>query len=383
MNAATAEARRGRRLALLLWNGDVGGAEVLTVSLAAKMRQLGVDATVVFIRQPLPLATRLLDTDIPHLSLGFQRGRDVLRHPRRYAGEITRAAPDGALLVECGFMGGALRAGGYRAPIVALEHGAILEAPGYSWRRRLPWRLARMGGAWADTVEVAVSDFILDRSRDYPHAASLRRIYNGIDPTRFASAIAPSGLGSVGQCVIGFAGRLIHGKGADYLIEAVARLRSAHSLRTLIAGDGPERPRLEALAQNLGVDDVVEFRGLTHDMPAFWRAADVAVVPSAEFIEACPMAPLEAMACGKPVIATRNGGLPELVIDGETGLLVAPADVDSLVVALARYAGDSALRTSHGSCGRSRVSEHFHIADCAQAYLDLLDSVAASQPAIA
>lgn len=380
MSITAVEAPHRRQLALVLWNGDVGGAEVVTVSLAEQMRQLGVDATVVFICQPQPLAARLDDADVPYRSLGFGRGRDVLRHPRRYAAEITRAGPDGALLVECGFMGAALRAGGYRTPIVALEHGAILEVRDYRWRRRPPWRLARMGGAWADNVEVAVSDFILERVRNHPHTAAVRRIYNGIDPTRFASANPSSARMGDGECVVGFAGRLIYGKGPDYLIKAVARLRPTHSLRALIAGDGPERPRLESLAHTLGVDGMVEFLGLTYDMPAFWQATDVAVVPSAEFTEACPMTPLEAMASGKPVVATRNGGLPELVIHGKTGLLVPPADVDALAAALALYVEDRALRTYHGDCGRARVSERFHIAGCAQAYLDLFSDIAAGHP---
>lgn len=378
MSSASMRVPPVRRLALVLWNGDVGGAEVVTVSLAQQMRRLGVDATVVFICQPQPLASRLDDVGVPYRSLGFERGRDVLRHPRLYAAEIARAGPSGALLVECGFMGGALRAGGYRASIVALEHGAILEVPGYSRCRALPWRLARMGGAWADTVEVAVSDFILERVRHHPHATAVRRIYNGIDPARFASAKPPAPRTAGGECVFGFAGRLIHGKGPDYLISAVARLRSTHSLRAVIAGEGPERPRLESLANALGVNGRVAFLGLTHDMPTFWQAADVAVVPSAEFTEACPMTPLEAMASAKPVIATLNGGLPELVIDGETGLLVAPADVDALAAALARYAEDSELRISHGTSGQARVSEYFHIAGCAQGYLDLFSDIAES-----
>ncbi len=366
----------GRRLALVLWNGDVGGAEVVTVSIAEQMRRLGVDASLLFIGRAEPLATRLDDVDVPYRSLGFDRGRDVMRHPRCYAAEVARAGPDGALLVECGFMGGALRAGGYRAPIVALEHGAILEFGGYPWHRRLGWSLARRSGAWADTVEVAVSDFVLERLRAHPHAASLRRIYNGIDPARFATEQPRTAPTEADRCVVGFAGRLIAGKGHDHLIEAVARLRPTHPLQTRIAGEGPERRRLQSLARRLGVADLVEFVGLTHDMHGFWSSCDIVVVPSAQFTEACPMTPLEAMACARPVVATRNGGLPELVIDRETGLLVAPGDAGALAAAIARYAEDGALRSTHGECGRARVLERFHIAGCAQAYLALFSEIA-------
>jgi glycosyltransferase involved in cell wall biosynthesis len=208
--------------------------------------------------------------------------------------------------------------------------------------------------------------------RERPHAEALRQIYNGIDPDRFTprdelSADDPERE----DCVVAFAARLIPGKGADHLIEAFARVTSTGRARLVIAGDGPERTRLEALARTVGGERSVEFAGLVHDMPGFWCAADVVVIPSAEFIEACGMTTLEAMAAGKPVVATRNGGLPELVVDGETGKLVAPADIDMLAAALDSYIDDRALRLAHGASGRVRVCERFHIATCAEAYLEL------------
>ena len=363
----------GRRLALVLWKGDVGGAEVLTVALADQMRKLGTEATVVFIEGPQPLAARLTSLDLPYRSIGLGRGRDILLHPRRYAAEVARVGPDGALLVTCGYMGAALRAGGYRGPIVAVEHGDILYEQG---PRILRW-LARASGAWADDIEVAVSDFILGCLRRQPHGSEVRRIYNGINPVHYLSEDGHVGGDTSGDdCVIAFAGRLVHGKGPDYLIEAVAEMSSTRKVVLRIAGDGPERPRLESLARRLGISRRVQFVGLKQNMPAVWHGCDIAVVPSAEFIEACPMTPLEAMASGKPVIATRNGGLPELVVDGETGILVSPGDKHSLIKALDRYAGDKQLRITHGTTGRARVIEKFHIDRCARAYLDLFHELA-------
>jgi glycosyltransferase involved in cell wall biosynthesis len=371
--APPAGRRRRRRVALVLWSGDVGGAEVVTLSLAEHMRPLGAEATLVFVEQPQPLATRLAGTDIPYESLDFVRGRDVVRRPRRYAAAVAAAGPDGALLLECGFMGAALRMGGYRAPIVAVEHGAILKAPERGSPRRLPWHLARLGGARAVDVEVAVSDFVLARMRQHPHARTVRRIYNGIDTTRFGAAAPTPARAEGGACVVAFAARLVHGKGHDYLIEAVARLQATHAVQLLIAGEGPERQRLESLARSSGAGAAVRFVGLVHDMPAFWRSADVVAVPSAEFTEACPMTPLEAMACERPVVATINGGLPEIVLDGQTGLLAAAGDPAALAHALSVYAGDAQLRRSHGACGRVRIDRDFRIDACAQSYLDLFE----------
>ncbi len=280
-------------------------------------------------------------------------------------------------------MGAALRAGGYDATIVAAEHGAILELPGYGRKRRVSWWLSRLGGAWADDVEVAVSEFILRRTLRHPHAARALCVYNGIDTRRFSRdeprdrPRAPNG-----ECVVGFAGRLIHGKGHDRLIEALARAERSPRMRVQIAGEGPQRARLQALARTLRVEDRVEFVGLTHDMPAFWRGVDVAVVPSAEFTEACPMTPLEAMAAGKPVVATRNGGLPEIVLDGVTGRLVAPGDASALSRALVQYAEDEQLAARHGAAGRRRVEQCFEIARCARTYLELLGCERTSEPAV-
>jgi len=376
--ATPAEIRGGRpRVAIVLWNGDVGGAEVVSLSIARQLRALGAESTIVFVEQPQPLAARIPEAGVPYRQLGFDRGHDVLRHPRRYAAEVARAGPDGALLLECGFMAVGLRLGGYRGPIVAVEHGAILKEHEYPLLRRGARRLARKAGAFAADVEVAVSGLILERMHEQPHASELRRIYNGIDPDRFTPRNAPTADHDRGECVIAFAARLIPGKGANHLIEAFARLTSTGRARLIIAGDGPERTRLERLARPVSCERPIEFAGLVHDMPGFWRAADVVVIPSAEFVEACGMTTLEAMAAGKPVVATRNGGLPELVLDGKSGRLVDPADVDMLAAALSRYVDNQALRLAHGSAGRARVCERFHIAACAKAYLELFAEVGA------
>ncbi len=366
--------RRKRRLAVIMWNGVIGGAEVHSLALAKQMRNMGSNVTMVFIESPQPLAARFSAKHVPHRSLGLGRGRDVLRRPRRYAAEVADAGPDGALLLTCGFMGAALRAGGYRGSIVAVEHGDILRAKLQSRPQQALWCVGRAAGAWADNIEVAVSDFILEQMRRYPHTREGRRIYNGVDPSQYAAAGVRAS-STTADCVVAFAGRLIRGKGADYLIEAIAQLESTRAIKLRIAGEGPERPRLECLAQSLGLGHTVEFLGLTHDMPAFWHMCDIAVVPSSEFIESCPMTPLEAMACGKPVIATRNGGLPELIMDGVTGTLVPPGDCSGLAVALTRYATSKSLRLSHGASGQVHVTENFHINRCARAYLDLFDEL--------
>jgi glycosyltransferase involved in cell wall biosynthesis len=307
------------------------------------------------------------------------RGREVLRHPRRYAEEVARSGPDGALLVERGFMGGALRAGGYRAPIVAVEHGALLELPGITRSRRLLELANYLCGAWADDAEVAVSDFMLARTRQHPHARRLKRIYNGIDPDRYLPDEAPERTPH-GELVIGFAGRLIPGKGADHLIRAIALADREAAARLLIAGDGPERERLKLLTASLNIESKVDFVGIVDDLPAFWRRCDVAAVPSDTFTESFSMVTLEAMTCGMPIVATRNGAIPELMRDGVTGTLVACGDVQELAHALVVYSRDPIVRRRHGAAGRARAIESFHLDACARAYLTLFSELRADRP---
>ncbi len=337
---------------------------------------IGAEATVVFIDEAETLGGRLAAAGVPMRSLGLGPGRNVLRHPRRFAAAVAELGPDGALLVECGFMGAALRIGGYGGPIVAVEHGTlnVTMRSGLSPPRRLLRRIARVSGAWADDTEVAVSDFMLARMRRRAHARRLVRIHNGIDPDRVA---LPRGQRRVRDTLtIGFMGRLIRGKGADHLVRALGEARGRFSATLVVAGDGPERAGLASLAGSLGVG--IEFVGVVEDLPEFWGRCDVAAVPAAELAEAFSMVTLEAMACGKAIVATRNGAIPELIVDRETGTLVAPGDIHGLAEALSCYAENPDLRHAHGVAARKRAIERFHIEECARAYLDLFADLAPS-----
>lgn len=170
------------------------------------------------------------------------------------------------------------------------------------------------------------------------------------------------------------AGRLVYQKGVDLLIRALGELQ--HLAWTLyLVGDGPHRPALEDLASELGIADRVEFKGwLDGDALApQYQDANLFVFPSRH--EGMPNAVLEAMASGLPVIASQIAGSEELVVPGETGLLVPSEDIDALREALQTLLPDAARRKMMGAASRQRVEQHFTWKQAAEQYLELLRSV--------
>lgn len=132
----------------------------------------------------------------------------------------------------------------------------------------------------------------------------------------------------------------------------------------VIAGDGPEGPDLRALAERLeltgspgNADPLVRFLGSRSDVPGLLRAADVLLLTSRW--EGLPYAVLEAMAAGVPLVATRVGGIPELVVDGATGVVAEPGDTEGIAAALMRLLGDRALRSRLGAEAKRRSRRLF------------------------
>jgi glycosyltransferase involved in cell wall biosynthesis len=361
-------------VAVVVWGGGFGGAEAFSISLAAALRRRGTEARIQFVLDPGPFQARVDELQVPHHSLGFSTGRVVLHRPRAFARAVTATGPRAAILVTTFYMGAALRAGGYRGAVIGIEHGELILLPARRGAARALRLLSRAAGARAADGEVAVSDFMLGILHKHRRAQHTTRIYNGIDLHPANGQGRGGDRDDANGMVIGHASRLIPGKGTDDLIQAFAAVRDP-ACRLHIAGDGPERRRLEALANTLSVSDRVVFQGVVSDMEAFWKACDVAAVPSNEFVESFGMVAVEAMSVGKPVVFTRNGALPEVIPDGEAGLLAEPGDVPGIAAALDRYAHDPALRERHGEAGRTRCERTFDIDRVAGEYEEFLQAV--------
>ncbi|MDP7395647.1 MAG: glycosyltransferase family 4 protein [Lentisphaeria bacterium] len=157
--------------------------------------------------------------------------------------------------------------------------------------------------------------------------------------------------------IIGYVGRLVELKGIGYMIRAMpAILAQVPQARLLIVGDGEFRPQLESLARELGVDERTCFVGTRTDVPDMLAAMDVAVLPTI-CAEAMGRVLVEAAAAGKPVVATRLGGVGDVVRHDETGLIVAPEDADALAVATITILTDAELATRLGETARKQAGK--------------------------
>jgi glycosyltransferase involved in cell wall biosynthesis len=190
----------------------------------------------------------------------------------------------------------------------------------------------------------------------------LRIVYNGVDlspdlsgtiPEKYSETFQPDELQIV------YLGRLDVKKGVELLIRAVASVSPHLKVRCHFFGDGYQKERFERLASDNNVSERIHFWGYSPDVRKWLHKFDVLVLPS--FTEGMGIAILEAMAAGLPVIATNIGGIPEAVIDGETGYLVEPGDLNALAKRLEDLYRHKDKRVALGLAGKERVNHVFNL----------------------
>jgi len=160
--------------------------------------------------------------------------------------------------------------------------------------------------------------------------------------------------------VVGWIGRMTTIKHLPDVLAAVARLRERGvDARLCLVGDGPDREAVEKQAHELGIARSTLFLGYQRDIAPYYRLFDVLLLPSGN--EGTPVVAIESLAAGTPVVATRVGGVPDVVSDGVDGLLARVGDVDGLVDALERLAHDPALREEMGRAGRERTLPRYRV----------------------
>ena len=227
---------------------------------------------------------------------------------------------------------------------------------------------------------IAISEAIANVLRD--HDIDDERIVvirSAVDTDRFAAVVDRQAFQkefavSHDAIVIAAAGQLIPRKGHRYLLQAVAGLRQSYpQIRLIIFGEGYLNNQLRAQAASLGLGDIVQFAGFRDDLDDYMSCFDIFVHPA--LAEGLGVATLKAAAAGVPVVGFDAGGLPEAVIDGETGILVQPENVAALGDAIAALIDEDGLRQGMGSAGRERMQKEFSIDTMVDKHVDLYESV--------
>ena len=325
----------------------------------------------------------VLDRTRRPMALLKAHGRAVLRNPGRYLGALRLAARTGrpglkgalrqaVYFLEAGVLADHLLARGvthlHNHFADSSAHVAMLTSAlsgiSFSYTLHGPAELFEPE-SWHLRTKVARADFTVcishfTRSQamlfsdpgDWP---SLRIVHCGVQPERYTAPPAPA----KDRLKLLFVGRLTAIKGLRVLIDALERARAVNpAIDLTLIGDGEDRAWVEAEATRLGGVTSLGFRSQS-EVAAALADHDALVLPS--FAEGVPVVLMEAMASGRPVIATRVGGVSELVEDNASGLLVAPGDAQALSHAILRLATDAGLRMRMGVAGRATVTADFDV----------------------
>ncbi len=256
------------------------------------------------------------------------------------------------------------------ARVVKTEHGSLEPAQGLDgFKMTCNLALDRFLSRYLVDRIVYVSRDI--QQRDAAHHKGLRGevIYNGIPPVSARPTPRPPGL-DTSAFSLGIVGRLTEVKGHRYLLAALADI-PVSGLRLHVLGDGELREELEGISRHHGLAGRVSFLGFRTDAQDYLRALDAVVMPSLN--EGFPYAMLEAAYWGVPLIASRVGGMCEVLTDGHDCLFVEPRSVDQLKQAILKLYHDPALRKMLGENARRNVMDHFLIESMVGKYLSVYE----------
>ncbi len=357
-----------------------GGGQVMLLNLLDEWQRSGERIEPILVCPPdaalLPKAQERGIECIPLALGGIEKTRGVAwnllqrAEPTRQLLQIMRRTQTDVVLANSAysFLAAVFAAKLARLPVVWWEHNTTLPNDGMT---------RRMIG-WADRIAV-VSEQIGKQfaALDTKAERKITVVHNGVDAQTFQPAQQRRdemrrALGwDESVAVAGTVGRLAPEKGMDTFVRAANEIaRVNQHARFLIVGDGPERAALEHMSNG----NAVRFVGMQNDVAAWLNAMDVFVLSSPA--EAFPLAVMEAMACGLPVVAFDVGGLPEIVQDGVTGLLVPPKDAGALTLAVTELLDDAARRRAMGQAGRERVRENFLLEQMARTMWEVCASAA-------
>jgi glycogen synthase len=379
--------RLGRGGARVLFWSDlfwpyIGGNEIMSARLLPALRRKGHDFLVVTSHRSLDLPDRADHggTSIhrfPFRSALTSRSADAIAALRsQMATFVERMAPDIVHLSCVGpsaYFAPLSGRRGAAVPLVAHLHGQVLPSQAATHGSILRRVLERAD--WIVSVSAAVLEQVTEVFPEVRTRSSV--ITNGMDVPH----TQPSSLPFDPPCILSL-GRLIPEKGFDVALRVFRHVADHFpAARFLIGGDGPERSRLEEQARALSLGDCLEFLGLVppDDVASVMNRATLVLMPSRR--DSLPLVAIEAASMGRPTVAARTSGLPEVVAEGETGLLAPPDDAEALARAVLTLLEQPDLARRMGIASRRRARDLFSLEQCANSFDALYRRLLDARPA--
>jgi glycosyltransferase involved in cell wall biosynthesis len=366
----------------------IGGMQDHTAALTRRLAERGVTQAVLTTRPPTAPSRHALGprANVIRVGLPVRRARQLWAAPAaalapvlaRRADLVHAHLGEDLAVLPLAF----LAARGRRLPVVVTVHAS----PAHTVRPRdaRTALVAGLGGPierWAErraAATIVLTQRMADRVASVAGADRVRVMRRGVDRAAFAAPGPDPFPELTGRPRVVFLGRLARSKGVDTLVEAAARLR-APGAQIVLVGDGPARGEVEAAVRRRGLGDRVHITGFVphHRTPAVLAAADLLVLPSV--YEELGTVLVEALQVGLPAVASRVGGIPEVVEHEVNGLLVPPGDPAALAAAMDRVLGDAEVAARLAAGARERAADYDweHVADAVRA---LYDEVAPRRP---
>lgn len=365
----SAARRESLRIVHVIKVTRISGAEGHLLLLLAGLRERGIDARLIILVEPDKPMDDMLEAaherEIPVTRLATRRDYD-LPLLLRLRGALREIQPDitHTHLIHADVYGYFAAKAARLQRVVSSRHNDDQFRHRPRWRRLNRWLWKRLDAGIA--ISEAIKQFAITiegAPQQKIAVVHYGMTYRWLSEARIEAARqqlrAELGLDD-DVLILGMVCRLVEQKGIPYAMEALRRLRADFpTTHLVIAGDGEKAVELKRLASSLGIADRLHWLGWRADAADIMAAFDVLLAPS--LWEGFGLVLLEAMSRRLPVVASRVSAIPEILVDGETGLLFAARDVDGLAKAVARLLSDRALRKHMGLLGAARLEEHFSV----------------------
>ncbi|MDD4899720.1 MAG: glycosyltransferase [Candidatus Omnitrophica bacterium] len=348
--------RTNKRINILyvIWSLGLGGAERALIELVKGLDKAKFTPIVCCLNDKGVFAQELEENGIKVIALNKKRGIDF-----SVIGKISSIIKKNRIDIVHTHMWGGNLWGRIAAKLSRVPVVIATEQNVDTWKRPYHFVSDKLLGKYTDTL-VAVSenvkDFYAEKTR--LNRKKIKVIYNSVNLKKYEFSDSKR-LDFIGnrEITLGIIGRLVPQKGHRDFILAVKELLKDCRVKGIVVGSGPLENELKEFSQNLGLNGNIVFIGLRQDIPELLKSIDILILPSLR--EGLPLTVLEAMACGVPVVATKVGGTPEVVINNHTGILIEPKDYMAIKDAVLRFMKDKDFSQQIVHNARKMVEEKF------------------------